>query len=130
MKPDSIGQHNRQGSGNNVGLKVPDDVRFARLNRTYSTEITCFFGAAAAKTAATSRFIAHQAPILYNIIPVTSTLLQIFSSFAYKNFSRTFGHSIVYFAQYSIAFSFSMENSFPLYYKIGQSPCVSGQFVV
>jgi hypothetical protein len=99
MKPDSIGQHNRQGSGNNVGLKVPDDVRFARLNRTYSTEITCFFGAAAAKTAATSRFIAHQAPILYNIISSTSTLLHIFSFFARKKFSRSFSPFIVYFAQ-------------------------------
>ncbi|MBQ5886621.1 MAG: hypothetical protein IIW82_03105, partial [Clostridia bacterium] len=64
------------------------------------------------------------------IISSTSTLLHIFSFFARKNFSRSFSPFIVYFAQFSIAFAFSMENSFPLYYKIGQSPCVSGQFVV
>jgi hypothetical protein len=98
-------------------LKVPDDVRFARLNRTYSTEITCFFGAAAAKTAATSRFIAHQAPILYNIISSTSTLLHIFSFFACKKFSRSFSPFIVYFAQIPTILSFSMEIFFPLYYK-------------
>ena len=83
---------------------------FARLNRTYSTEIPCQAEQQRGRTA-TSRFFAHQALILYTLSPVLAIL---FYDFLHK--LRKF------FASFRESFSAQWTKANPFSLTGGSSP--------